>query len=190
MKTRNKYLVLVALFLLAFTERVFFDLGPNVELITMSMILASYYFGKKETFWLTFAAIALTDRFIGNSPIFLFTWSGFLLPALLISPILNKLRKTKYTKLRNYTIAFVLALTSNLFFYFWTNFGVWYLDSFNMYPNTFSGLATSYVNALPFLRLHLMSTLIFVPTGFVLYESVRFLLTKRLLFLTSAKKNL
>jgi hypothetical protein len=192
----TKHLTLILLFLLAFTERVFFDLGPNIELITMSMILASYYFGRKEAFWLIFATIAFSDRFIGNSSIFLFTWSGFLIPALLASNFIKHIKKlitdhqSPITKKIFYCFSLTsIGLASNIFFYLWTNLGVWYLDSFNMYPNTFSGLAMSYVNALPFLRLHLTSTLIFVPAGFLLYESVRFLLTKHLPFLTSAKKS-
>src|SRR3990167_10060366 len=87
----NKVIFLGILFLAAFIERVIFDLGPNVELITMAMILSSFYFGKKESFWLTFAIIALSDLVIGNSNIFLFTWSGFLIPAFLASSILKKL---------------------------------------------------------------------------------------------------
>jgi hypothetical protein len=169
----TKHSILTVLFLLAFTERVFIDLGPNIELITMTMILVSYYYGRKEAFWITLALIAFSDRMIGNSPIFLFTWSGFLIPAIFIKPILNKLHKTKHTRLRNYTLALTLALTSNLFFYVWTNLGVWYLDSFNMYPDTINGLTLSYINGLPFLRLHLTSTMLFIPIGFLIIETVK-----------------
>src|SRR3989344_8065379 len=88
----SKHLILVLLFLAAFSERVAFDLGPNIELVTMAMILSSFYFGKKESFWLTFAIIAISDRIIGNSNIFLFTWSGFLVPALFTSGVIKFLR--------------------------------------------------------------------------------------------------
>src|SRR3989344_3042604 len=87
----TKHILLVLLFLIAISERIAFDLGPNVELITATMILSSFYFGKKESFWLIFAIISLSDLVIGNSNIFLFTWRGFLIPALISSSILKKL---------------------------------------------------------------------------------------------------
>ena len=169
----TKYMFLIILFIFAFGERVLFDFGPNIELITMAMILTSFYLGKKESFWLTFAIIALSDRFIGNSNIFLFTWSGFLIPALLSSVFIQKILKKLVTGYRLPVTVITLssvALASNLFFYFWTNFGVWFLG--NMYPKTVIGLAMSYINALPFLRYQLISTLIFIPAGFVLTETV------------------
>lgn len=177
----TKFLFISTLFVLAFAERVFFDLGPNIELITMSMILASFYFGKKESFLLTFAVIALTDAIIGNSNIFIFTWSGFLIPAFLASKIIKKLTTTNkvgqalliYKLLTTFFLCSI-GLTSNLFFYFWTNFGVWLLS--NMYPKTLGGLLTSYINALPFLRLQAIGTLTFVPLGFILVEIAVFLI--------------
>jgi hypothetical protein len=175
----KKCLVLITFFLLAFAERVYVDLGPNFELITMSMILVSYYYGRKEAFWLTFAIIAFSDRFMGNSSIFLFTWSGFLLPAIFSKALINRLTdygsriKTSAKIIVEPLSMLSAGFTFNVFYYTWTNFGVWYLDSFNMYPNTLNGLAMSYVNGLPFLRLHLTSTLIFIPAGFLIVELVK-----------------
>ena len=172
----TKYMFLIILFIFAFGERVLFDFGPNIELITMAMILTSFYLGKKESFWLTFAIIALSDRIIGNSNIFLFTWSGFLIPALLSSVFIQKILKKLVTGYRLPVTVITLssvALASNLFFYFWTNFGVWFLG--NMYPKTVIGLAMSYINALPFLRYQAISTLVFVPAGFLLTESAVYL---------------
>src|SRR3990167_10724815 len=126
----NKVIFLGILFLAAFIERVIFDLGPNIELITMAMILSSFYFGKKESFWLTFAIIAISDRVIGNSNIFLFTWSGFLVPAFLVSSILKVFTKritnheSRITKkIFDISSLTLLGFSSNIFFYLWTNFG-------------------------------------------------------------------
>jgi len=47
---------------------------------------------------------------------------------------------------------------------------VWLLDSWNMYPDDLSGLMMSYVGGLPFLKLQLFSTLLFVPAGLVVME--------------------
>src|SRR3989304_7792130 len=174
----SKHLILVLLFLAAFSERVAFDLGPNIELVTMAMILSSFYFGKKESFWLTFAIIATSDAILGNSNIFLFTWRCFLIPALFASSLIKKLitnHKSQITK--KIFDAFSLTafgLSSNIFFYFWTNFGVWLIG--NLYPHTSYGLLMSYINAIPFLRYQLTSTLIFVPLGLILTEIAIYLL--------------
>jgi len=99
-----------------FLERSAFDLGPNVELITASMLVASAYLSRRQSWLLTLAVLAATDLILGNSLIFIFTWSGFLLPALLLPRLMHK---RSALALR----ATGLGLASNLFFYIWTNFG-------------------------------------------------------------------
>src|SRR3989338_2258626 len=146
-KPYSKYLILIALFIVAFSERVIFDLGPNVELVTAALILSSFYIGRRESFWLTFAIMFFSDLIIGNTNIFIFTWSGFLIPALAVSRLLKKTKPG--LKLLSLT---GLGLSSNIFFFFWTNFGVWLLDSWGMYSNDLSGLVRCYINALPFLK--------------------------------------
>jgi hypothetical protein len=180
-----KKIYLIALFTLAFLERTAFDLGPNIELVTMAMVLSAYYFGKKESFWLTFAVIVATDRLIGNSNIFIFTWTGFLIPALLANNGIKVLKKliTNHKSLVTEKIFEVSSLLtigaiSNIFFFLWTNFGVWFLDSWNMYPNTFQGLITSYINGLPFLRYQLASTIIFIPLVYGATELSLFVYSK------------
>lgn len=158
---------ILLLFILAFVERVFFDLGPNTELVTLAMLISAAYLGGKKSFWMTFILIALTDLLIGNSNIFIFTWSGFLIPALVAGEVFKSFNGRGVKKIGVGTLSGVGA---NLFFYAWTNFGVWFLGT--MYPKTISGLATSYINALPFLRMQLVSTLIFVPLGFLIFEIV------------------
>ena len=166
------------MFLFAFLERTVYDLGPNIELVTTALVLSSFYFGKKSSFWLTFAVIAFSDVVIGNSNIFLFTWSGFLIPAFLSSRLITlfKLISQRLTNLWSGLKLIPLisvGLFSNLFFYLWTNFGVWLLDSWGMYPDTFQGLLLSYINALPFLKNQILSTFIFVPLGYALIEMAK-----------------
>ena len=72
------------LFLLAFGERVFFDLGPNIELVTIALGLAATYLNKKNSLVLSLFIVMLSDLIIGNSMIFLFTWTGFLIPAIIL----------------------------------------------------------------------------------------------------------
>jgi hypothetical protein len=172
MKLTSKQVYLSLLFLVSFAERTIFDLGPNVELITTAMILSTYYFGKKESVWLTLAIIIFSDLIIGNSSIFIFTWTGFLIPALFASGAIYKLSTNHSlltTKKAFKTVPLIFTgFASNIFFYIWTNLGVWFIG--NMYAKTFSGLMQSYINALPFLRYQILGTLIFVPVGFTLTE--------------------
>jgi len=150
---------------LAFIERVWFDLGPNMELVTLASLLAAFYMDKKMALFLTFGLVVLTDIIIGNSNIFIFTWSGFILPIFAIEAF----KKLKMNKVFSGLLA---GISFNTIFYLWTNFGVWALDSWGMYPNTAFGLLQSYINGLPFLKYQLTSTLFFVPIGFLIYEVV------------------
>ena len=161
------------LFFLAFIERVLIDLGPNTELVTIAMLLSAAYLGRKQSFWLTFLILAATDLIIGNTNIFIFTWSGFLIPALVSAGVFKNFKARGLKKAGLGTLAGVGA---NLFFYFWTNFGVWLLSG--MYPKTASGLLMSYFYALPFLKNQLISTLVFVPLLFAVIEIAKSVLPK------------
>lgn len=165
-----KFLFASVLVFIALLERVFFDLGPNVELVTITMILAGSYLGKKYSSFVVLATLITSDLIIGNSNIAIFTWSGFLIPALVV-PFFVK-NKNSLTNIFSGTVAGVGA---NLFFFLWTNFGVWLLSS--MYPNTAQGLIASYINGLPFLKMQLLSTLLFVPIGFTIFEFSKGLLS-------------
>ncbi len=174
----------IILFLVAFLERVVFDLGPNIELVTAAMILSSFYLGQRQTLWLVLLIMVSTDLVLGNTSIFIFTWSGFLIPAIFASDALKQFKKlitnhlpaqagqSRITKKIFNTFSLItIGVSSNIFFYLWTNFGVWLLDSWGMYSNDLSGLLMSYINGLPFLKMQMISTLIFVPTGFFLTEA-------------------
>lgn len=160
-----KKVFIYSLFVLAFIERVWFDLGPNIELVTLATIISAFYLDRKIALILTIGVIAGSDMIIGNSRIFLFTWSGFMLPILAI----NIFKNLKTNRILSATLA---GISSNLFFFFWTNFGVWALDSWGMYPNTVLGLLHSYINGIPFLKYQLTSTLFFVPLGFIVCEAM------------------
>ncbi|MFA6501329.1 MAG: DUF6580 family putative transport protein [Parachlamydiales bacterium] len=160
-----KKIFIYSLFVLAFLERTIFDLGPNFELVTLAMVMASFYLDKKLALILTAILMVFSDLLIGNSNIFIFTWSGFLLPILFIGVFKN----LKLNKILSGTLAGIL---SNIFFFLWTNFGVWLLDSWGMYPKTAMGLISSYLNGLPFLKYQLISTILFVPLGFGIYKLI------------------
>lgn len=149
----NKYLAIL-FFILALIERVFFDLGPNVELLTAAIIVSAFYLKDSKTFLYTLLVLIISDSIIKNTPIFIFTWSGLLIPAL-VGVLTNK-------KLKLVFLAFA-GVSANIFFFLWTNFGVWLLDSWGMYPKTVSGLFLCYFNGLPFLKNQLISSIVFIP---------------------------
>lgn len=168
----NKKILLAVLFFLAFSERVFLDLGPNMELMTVTMLIASAYLGTKHSVFLVLSVLFLSDLIIGNTNIFLFTWSGFIIPAIVLA---NPLKRAK---IKVYA-GTLFGMGTSLFFYLWTNFGVWLLDTWGMYANDTSGLAMAYINGLPFLKASLVSTILFVPIGFAAFEAY---LNRHLLF--------
>ena len=163
LNTKNLFVYFI--FLLAFLERTVFDLGPNFELVTLAMVLSAFYLSPKSSLLFTSLLLISSDTLIGNSNIFIFTWSGFLLPILFVKYIKN----LKINKIFSGTIA---GISANVFFFVWTNFGVWALDSWGMYPKTILGLMSSYFNGLPFLKYQLTSTLLFVPLGFFIFKLV------------------
>ncbi len=170
----TKRLFIFAIFILALVERVWFDLGPNIELVTLASLLAAFYMDKKIALLLTFVLVVLTDIVIGNSNIFIFTWSGFILPIFAIEAF----KKLKTNKVFSGLLA---GISFNTIFYLWTNFGVWALDSWGMYPNSMLGLMQSLINGLPFLKYQLTSTLFFVPIGFIIFEILfnKFFITRK-----------
>lgn len=159
----NNKFIIILFFVLAFLERTFFDLGSNVELVTLAMLLASTYLTRNTALKLTFILMAATDLILGNTRIFVFTWTGFLFPIFPLS-------KSIFHHPSSIIKPVFYGIGANLFFYLWTNLGVWLLDTWGMYPKTFPGLLQCYYMALPFLKMQLLSTLLFVPLGFWIYH--------------------
>jgi hypothetical protein len=154
MHTRTLFLLLLAA--LAVFERVVFDFGPNIELVTTISIVTGMVATKRWRLVAPLAVMALSDFFLGVGLITLFTWSGFLLMPWLAS-VVNR------TTSSSLMAGIASALLSVAWFYLWTNFGVWLTEGYGMYPNTVSGLLASYVAGLPFVRLQLLSALVSVP---------------------------
>lgn len=162
----GKFGVVILLIALALGERVLFDLGPNVELLTVTTFLAAVYLGFPYSLLVPLTTLLISDFLLGNSLIFVFTWSAYLLIGL-GTLILGRWR--------GHTAKLVVAATtgsffSSLFFFVWTNFGVW-LEGW--YTRDWPGLVRCYYFALPFFRNNLFSNLLFVPLGFLMVEVAR-----------------
>ncbi|KXK26237.1 MAG: hypothetical protein TR69_WS6001001232 [candidate division WS6 bacterium OLB20] len=98
-------------------------------------------------------ALAFTDMVLGSAPILLFTWTGFAAVFVIANTV-----KARQSGL-NASVA--TALAGTILFYLWTNLGVVLVGG--LYPPTFDGLASSYINAVPFLRNQLAGNLVIVP---------------------------
>jgi len=180
------------LIILAVLFRTLWHVAPNVEYVTTASFLAAAYLGGAWAVLVPFSIMVLTDTLIGNTSIFIFTWSAYMIIGFLgflgmksqnscsptdktnlNTPSAN--RRSGQNQILNLKIlrATGLGITASLFFYLYTNFGVWLLDSWEMYPRTLAGLMECYVMGLPFLKLNLLGNLFFIPVSFGIVEGIK-----------------
>ena len=168
--TNNDKILLFSFIALGFLTRTIFTIGPNVEFVTIASLGAGYFMNNKRLALLVpLVIMALSDAVIGNTSIFLLTWSAFLLTPI-IGIALSKFNK-KPDSANTALVGLGGSLLSILIFFLWTNFGV--VVTTSMYPDTFSGLINSYINALPFLKNQLYSNIIFAPILFTLIALIK-----------------
>lgn len=143
--------------------RTLWHLGDNVEFVTAFAIVSTLIFRNKNlSIAIVILGLVISDLLIGNSIIFLFTWSGFMAPI-----ILTKIAsKYDFKFVQKLGLTQLLGISSSLIFFFWTNLGVVLTTS--MYTKDLSGLIASYTNGLPFLRTQLVANLIIVPAVFAI----------------------
>jgi len=155
----SEYLVALMLVLLIIAFRTFLHIAPNIEIVTAAAITTGCLFKNKYlAFAVPMVSLLVTDLLLGNTLIFIFTWSGFLFPVF-AGIIQRRLR------LQDALYAEVAGTVSTLFFFFWTNLGV--VLTTHMYSKDLNGLLNSYFNAIPFLKNQLLGNLIFVPLIFL-----------------------
>jgi len=158
--TKEKILISLFLILFGAAARIFmveFFQIPNFEIVTALALIAGAFLGGIFFFIIPLGIISVSDIYMGNSSILIFTWSAFIV----IGFFGWLARKNK--NLSCYFVAKMTAvgLASSLFFYIYTNFGWWLLS--NMYPPTLGGLIHCYVAGLPFLKNTLLGNFFFVP---------------------------
>ena len=161
----SRFWLWLGLLIVALGERLWFDLGPNVELIMVTAVVAAVYLGKSWGLGLAMLVLAISDMVLGNSKIMLFTWTGFGL----IGWLGGSLRRWQGWK--RVGAGGVFGLAGAMFFYIYTNFGVWLIG--NLYPRTWQGLVECYWMGLPFLRVHAVSSGLLVLLGMGVVELVR-----------------
>lgn len=159
LSVRTKIIIALALVLFGVLSR-YMPHPPNFAPIAAIGLLAGAYLPRRMAILLPAAAMIISDVFLGFHGLIFWTWGAFIVIGLFASFVLKK----------NLNTATILAssLGASVFFYLVTNFGVW-MEGL-LYPPTFAGLVSSYINGLPFLRNTLMGDLFYVALLFGAYE--------------------
>ncbi|MBU6389887.1 hypothetical protein KGQ71_05235 [Patescibacteria group bacterium] len=137
-------------------------IAPNLEIITASSLVAATFLPRKYSLIVPLMSMAVSDALIGNSAILIFTWSAFGLIGL--SGLLLRRVKRKPAVLMK--LSFLAGMAASVFFFLYTNFGVWLIGDGAFYPRTWQGLIDCYVMGLPFYRTMFFGNLILVPLYF------------------------
>lgn len=136
-------------------------------MVTLVILLAAAMLRGWYSVAVPLCVMFVTDFAIGNSVIYVFTWSAWLGVTALGLFIRGKQHGIGRLTLRVGGV----SLLSAAWFFLWTNFGVWVLGFWGpteaFYPLTTGGLLTCYVAGLPFLGKMVVSNLLVVPLGTV-----------------------
>ncbi|WP_265521407.1 DUF6580 family putative transport protein [Oerskovia flava] len=135
------------------------DLGapPNLELVTAATFIATVLLRSRWAFVVPLAVTVVSDVVLGNTAIALFTWSAWLVVGL------GSLLVGDRQGWRRVGAGAVFGVGASLWFFAWTNFGVWLQSRGTWYPAGVEGLVASYVAGLPFLRTMLIGNLVLLP---------------------------
>lgn len=157
-------------------------------IIATVALLSGVLLGKYYTFIVPLGVITITDIFyaivdpqtqgLWTTYLFLFTWSGYVIIALLGS---RTKRKTEVNRqlIPRLLGAGVLGVVS---YDLWTNFGFWLgFSKLGFYPQTVEGLVIVYIGGIPTMLWHLLSasiamTLVALPL--VYFKEYEFLAKK------------
>lgn len=130
---------------------------PNLELVTSAAFVAAVLVRHRLAFLAPLVIAVVSDLVLGNTSIALFTWSAWLVIGL------GALLTRGTSGWGRVGAAAGLGLGGSLWFFFWTNFGVWFQGRGVWYPAGLDGLVASYVAGLPFLRTMLVGNLVLLP---------------------------
>ncbi|MFD6091979.1 DUF6580 family putative transport protein [Oerskovia sp. NPDC060338] len=130
---------------------------PNLELVTSAAFVAAVLVRHRLAFLAPLVIAVVSDLVLGNTSIALFTWSAWLVVGL--AALLTR----STSGWGRVGAAAGLGLGGSLWFFFWTNFGVWFQGRGVWYPAGLDGLVASYVAGLPFLRTMLVGNLVLLP---------------------------
>ncbi len=143
--------------------------APNFAPIAAIALFGGLYLPRKM-FFIPLAAMFLSDLVIGfySWPIMATVYGCFAI-AFLVGQVVKKQK--------NFRNIFGSTIFNSLLFFVLTNFAVWAFGT--MYTHNLSGLATSYVAAIPFFRNTLLGDLTYVTLLVGGYEAIKYWQNKR-----------
>lgn len=145
---------------------------PNLTPLISLVMISSLFFEKKTLLLGVVSIQCITDLILSyqqDYPLLgywsIFSYTGILAITQMLFIFRKKTRPIK--KISIFTL-YPLTLTFSLFFWIWTNFGVWL--STTLYPKTFMGFVACYMAAIPFLKNQLVGDLLWISVIFSLYS--------------------
>jgi hypothetical protein len=167
MNNNRILLFIIAVTLILFA--VFSRLLPhpmNFTPIIAVALFSAVYLDKKFAFIIPFAALLISDFFIGFYSGIYWVYGSFAVISLLGLWLKNKSESAK--TLSKFSYIYGTALVSSIVFFIITNFGVWI--SGYLYEMNLNGLITCYTMAIPFFRNAVVGDIFYVTALFGLYE--------------------
>ncbi|EKD78559.1 MAG: hypothetical protein ACD_41C00323G0002 [uncultured bacterium] len=157
---KKQLITVAALITVGIVGRLALEAYPNIETLTAVSIIAGALLGPYLGLAVALFSVVGSDMVIGNTNILLYTWTAWVVIG--ISSALLKRHSRSRVMVWLDSLKFTgFGVLTTLFFFLWTNFGVWHLSG--MYLPTWDGLMLSYFNGLPFLRNQLLGNLLIVP---------------------------
>ncbi|GMA25715.1 hypothetical protein GCM10025864_34740 [Luteimicrobium album] len=140
------------------------DLGapPNLELATAATFAGAPLLRNRTAAVAPLVVAIVSDLVLGNTSILVFTWSAWAVIGV-ASVLLPRLRGGRHSGWKRYAAALGFGVGASVWFFLWTNFGVWVVSDGSWYPRTVGGLVDCYVAGLPFARPMLVGNLVLVP---------------------------
>ena len=124
---------------------------PNVAPLSALAIFGGAYLSRRYALTLPLLAWILSDLVIGLDSTFPFTWGSILIAGLLGLWVRSR---------RNYATLLGVGFVNSIFFFIFTNFGVWLVGG--LYPHTLGGFIQCYTLAIPFYRNTLAGDLVYL----------------------------
>lgn len=165
----KKIILVICLIFLAVGWRIVnhnYNFAPNLELVTTASVLAVIILGWRAALVVPLTIMIVSDYIIGNSSIYIFTWSSFVIIGI-CAILLRRFTSRPKTQIL-YSVAF--ATTSSFLFFVVTNFGVWLQG---WYLATWAGLIDCFISAIPFYRTMLIGNLILVPLSITILQLIK-----------------
>jgi len=170
---KTKYAIITVCAVIAATFRIVrSDLGvpPNFELVTPVSFLSVFFLRTRYTAFIPLLITIISDAFLGNTTVALFTWSAWIIIGTFFSRFQGRSHHLESISIgKGAAISSLWVSGSTLFFYLWTNAGVWVLHRGTFYSAGLDGLIASYIAGLPFLRNQLLGNIAVTPLLLLLF---------------------